>query len=80
MTQDPILARPDPSKPFTLQTNTSSFALGSVLTEAIDGEKHPIAFASKTLTKAERNYTVNELECLGVLWTISQVGHFASGI
>ena len=60
LTQAPILARPDPSKPFTLQTDASSFALGSVLTQTFDGEEHPIAYASRTSTKAERNYTVTD--------------------
>ena len=42
LTQAPILARPDPDKPFCIQADASSFALGAVLTQTIDGEKHPI--------------------------------------
>ncbi|GFX74043.1 transposable element Tcb2 transposase [Trichonephila clavipes] len=41
---------------------------GAVLQE----NKKPIAFASRTLNKAERNYTVTERECLAVIWALNK--------
>ena len=79
LTQTPNLARPDPSKPFTLQTDASSFALGAVLTQIFDGEEHPIAYASRTLSKPERNYTVTEKECLGVIWAVEKFRGYLQG-
>ena len=79
LTQAPVLARPDPNIPFCLQTDASNVALGAVLTQNIDGEEHPIAFASRALTKAEKNYTVTERECLAVLWAVEKFRGYLLG-
>ena len=44
-----------------------------------DGEKHPIYFVSRTLSKAERNYTVTEMECLAVLWSVERLRGYLQG-
>ena len=66
-TATPILARPEFELPFRLQTDDSSTGPGAVLTQALDGEERVIAYASHTMTPAERNYTVTEQECLAVV-------------
>ena len=60
LTQAPVLARPDLSLPFTLQTDASDYAIAGVLTQVFNGEEHPIYFVSRTLSRAERNYTITE--------------------
>ncbi|GFT04914.1 retrovirus-related Pol polyprotein from transposon 412 [Trichonephila clavipes] len=42
--------------------------MGAVLNQ----NHRPIAFASRTLNKAERNYTVSERECLAVIWALNK--------
>jgi hypothetical protein len=48
----------------------SGFAMGAVLLQKKeDGKKHPIAYYSKTLSAAERNYDVYDLELLAIVVT-----------
>ena len=54
----PVLAMPDFSKPFKVICDASGFATGGVLLQ----DDRPIAYESKKLSDAERNYTVGEQE------------------
>ena len=45
--------------------------IGGVLAQRIDNEEKPIAYASRTLTKAEQNYSIIELEALAVVYFIT---------
>jgi transposase InsO family protein len=66
----PILSCPDFSQPFIVETDASQVGLGSVLTQRLNGREHPVAFASRSLTKAERNYSVTEREALAIVWSV----------
>jgi hypothetical protein len=62
------LVQPNLTKPFELEVDASGFALGAILTQhREDGKKHPIAFYSTTLTEAEQNYNIWDLELLAVV-------------
>jgi len=54
----PILALPDRSKPFLLDTETRDTGIGAVLSQVKDGKECVIAYASRSLTKSGRNYCV----------------------
>uniref|UniRef100_A0ABD2WNZ3 RNA-directed DNA polymerase n=1 Tax=Trichogramma kaykai TaxID=54128 RepID=A0ABD2WNZ3_9HYME len=79
LTEAPVLIRPNFEKPFSVQTDASDFAVAGVLSQEIDGEEHPIYFVSRTLNKAERNYTVTEKECLAVLFTVEKLQGYLRG-
>ena len=75
----PILACPDWTKEFVLQTDASKDGLGAVLTQS-DGETESIiAYASRAVNKAESNYSVTELECLAVKWGIWKMRDYLEG-
>lgn len=59
----PILAYPDFSKRFCLTTDASNIALAGVLSQA----NRPIAYYSRTLNQAERNYSTIERELLSIV-------------
>ena len=52
-----ILVHYDVNLPITLQCDASPYAVGAVLSHIIDDEERPVAFASRTLTASERNYS-----------------------
>eukprot|EP00731_Ephydatia_muelleri_P012792 Em0007g102a len=68
----PILAYPRFEHPFTVATDASGTALGAVLSQTIDGEERVIAYWSRQLNKAERNYSTIEREALGAVAAIKE--------
>ena len=76
LTTSPVLAYPAVEKPFVLETDASVRGLGAILSqEQPDGCIHPVGFASRSLTAAETNYGITELETLAVVWSFQ---HFHS--
>ena len=69
--QAPTLAHPDFTRPFVVDTDASQVALGAVCSQVNDeGEEHPVAYASRTLTSSERNYATTKREGLGIYWAV----------
>jgi len=66
----PVLAYPDFSLSFVLQTDASGDGLGAVLEQDHNGQSHPVAYASRTISKHEANYSVTELEELAIVWAL----------
>lgn len=73
LTSAPILSFPDFSQQFILDTDASNNGIGAVLSQCKNGKEHVIAYASRSLTKAERNYSVTRRELLAV---VTFTGHF----
>jgi hypothetical protein len=77
LTSFPCLLPPDWNKPFHVYCDVSEVAVGSALCQPNeDGKDHPIAFASKQLTNAERNYTTTERECLAMVFSVKKFRHY----
>ena len=66
------MAYADYSKPFKLHTDACSLGLGAILYQTSkDSLDRVIAYASRTLSKSERNYPAYKLEFLGLRWAVT---------
>ena len=79
LTNASILAFPDFSKPFILDTDASDNAIGAVLSQIQDDKEQVIAYASRSLTKSERNYCVTKKELLAIVTFVKYFRHYLYG-
>lgn len=63
----PILKHFDSSRPVQIRTDASNVGLGAIISHDDD---NVIAYASRKLIEAEKNYTTSEKECLCIVWAI----------
>lgn len=77
----PVLSHPDFSRPFFIQCDASKSGVGGVLYQIDEnGEEHPIAYMSKKLNAAQRNYCVTELECLAAILCLLKFRGYVEGM
>ena len=76
MVEAPILAHPDFDKPFILYSDASYFGFGYILSQEKDGVEHPVGYGSRKISPAENNYTITELECSAVVWSVRENKQF----
>jgi hypothetical protein len=69
----PFLAYSQPEETFIVNADASNFGIGGILSQIKDGQERVIAYYSKTLNIAERNYGVTRRELLATVrhWNIS---------
>ena len=76
----PVLAYPDFTRPFILDTDASDTGIGAVLSQtSSDGNERVIAYGSRLLTKPERQYCVNRHELLAVVYFTKQYRSYLTG-
>ena len=81
-TEEPVLMMPDQSKPFQIECDSSKYATGAVmvLTQLdSNGDRHPCAYISKTLSPAEWNYEIYDRELLAVIRALEEWRHYVQG-
>jgi hypothetical protein len=61
---EPVLVLPRDEGKFKVEMDASNFRIGAILLQQQNSFWHPIAFMSKTLTEAERNYKIYDKELL----------------
>ena len=74
LTEAPVLAYPDYSKPFILETDASLKGLGAVLSQkGDDNEIRVVAYASRSLRPSEksmRDYSSAKIELMALKWSV----------
>jgi hypothetical protein len=75
----PVLGYPRPGEKFIIDTNTSNMGIGGVLYQVQDGSECVVAYFSKTLSKAERNYCVTRRELLAIVKTLEHFHKYLYG-
>ena len=79
LTTAPILGYPKQDAPFVLDCDASNSGVGAVLSQVQGGEERVIAYGSKVLSKAERNYCVTRRELLAIITFVKQYHHYLYG-
>lgn len=58
----PVLAMPDPAKPFVIHCDASNHNIGAVLMQEYEGGLKPIAYSSHTLPHTVKSWPTYEQE------------------
>lgn len=75
----PVLILPDYKLPFVVSTDASGYAIGATLSQDQGKGLQPVAFMSKKMLPAERNYPVHEQELLAVICALKEWRHYLHG-
>ena len=71
----PVLHLPNRHGHFQLYSDTSKFTTGSALYQIQNGQPRLIAYASKRMPEAAKNYSITELEMCGLAMNIATFSH-----
>ena len=75
-----VLAHYDVNLPIKVAADASAYGIGAVLSHVNpDGSERPVAFASRTLTSSERNYSQLEKEALSLIFAVKRFHQYLYG-
>ena len=80
LTRAPVLALPDPDRPYVVCTDASGYALGACLMQPNEnGDLQPLCYMSKKMLPAEVNYPVHHKEMLAIVCALKEWRHYLHG-
>ena len=79
VSQAPVLVHYDVSKPIKLYCDASPYGVGACMMHVINGKEQPIAYASRTLTPAEKHYAQIEREALAIVFGVKKFNQYLYG-
>lgn len=75
-----VMCHYNPALPVRLATDASLYGIGAELSHVMeDGTERPIAYASRTLTKAEKAYSQIDKEALSIYWGVQKFHTYLFG-
>jgi RNase H-like domain found in reverse transcriptase len=78
---EPVLKQPQLDQQFELEVDASGFAIGAVLMQCNEqNQRQPVAYYSATLTEAERNYDIYDLELLAIVKALRNWRQYLAGL
>ena len=79
-TIEPVLVIPDLDKEIRVEVDASDFATGGVLSMKYEDKKwRPVAYISKSLNEAKKNYKIHDKEMLAIIQCLEAWRHFLEG-
>lgn len=75
LTSAPVLGFADWRLPYVVHTDASTTGLGAVLYQVQEGQPRVVAYASRGLSRSEKNYPAHKLEFLALKWAVSEKFH-----
>ena len=77
---EPVLVTLDLDKEIRVEVDMSDFAMGGVLSMKCEDERwRPVAYISKSLNEAERNYKIHDKEMLAIIQCLEAWRYFLEG-
>ncbi|KAK9694860.1 RNase H-like domain found in reverse transcriptase [Popillia japonica] len=81
ISSDKVLIPYTPELPLILATDASPTGLGAVISHVLpDKSERPIAFASRSLTDSEKNYSQIDKESTAIVWGLKKLKGFTGNI
>ena len=80
LTSPRVLQPYDPQKPTKIMTDASRSGFGAILLQKSDDDFRPVCFASKSLSHAEKRYSIIELEAASIVYACQKFDQYILGM
>lgn len=80
LSSEPILRHYDPKDKIQVRTDASNYGLSAIILQSgKDNGYQPVAYASRLLRGAEKNYSIADRECLAIIFGVEKFRHYLEG-